>query len=360
MSSTNTNRLKPIGLAFIRHWKAMILADNEPLHALAIAAAQPWSDTLIVEQVLKAAVSAIGTGDTGAALAAARPLAEGFLDLVRPRSLIDRILGLRQVPANVSMLKVTGAAAAAWVGQGKPKPISAMAFEREVMELTKIVCGPIVVTQELVRAAGPIAELALAHELARGVAQFGDKAFIDPSFGPVVGISPASITHGITPILSSGSSLAAVRADLKALFAGFVAADGALETAVLVMAAKTALALGLLTDGGSPVFSTIGPRGGTLCGIPVFTTAACESAGSPGETFMVLFDPAQVLIADDGDLAVRSARHASVEMSDTPTPGAVAQVSLWQNGLQALLVERGISWRRTSDTGVAVLADVTY
>lgn len=360
MSSMNTNRLKPIGLAFARYAKAMAIADGDPLAAEAYAAGQAWLDTPGVGLVLRSAVSALGTDNTDT-LAAVRPLAEGFLELVRPRSLIDRILGLRQVPTNVSMLKVTGAAAGGWAGQGKPKPVSAMAFEREVMGLSKIVCGPIVVTQELVRAAGPIAELVFGHELARGVGQFGDKAFIDPSLGPLAGISPGSITHGIVPVSSSGSSIAAVQADLKALFANFVENDGALETAVLVLHPRTALALGLLTgSGGAPLFQAIGPRGGSVVGVPAFTTSACEAAGSPGETFMVLLDPQQVLLADDGDITVRSARHASVEMSDTPTPGATSLVSLWSHNLAALLVERSINWRRTSDAGVAVLDGITY
>jgi len=296
-----------------------------------------------------------------ATLAAVRPLAEGFLELVRPRSLIDRILGLRQVPANVSMLKVTGAAAAGWVGQGKPKPVSALAFEREVMGLTKIVCGPIVVTQELVRAAGPIAEMVFGHELARGVAEFGNKAFLDPSYGPVAGVSPGSITHGITPISSTGSDSAAVRADIKRLFATFEDADGALDRAVIVLHPHDALHLSLLTDAnGGLLFPRVTVRGGDIAGAPVFVTSACESVGSPGETFAVLFDPAQILIADDGDITVRSARHASVEMSDTPTPGATSLVSLWSHNLAALLVERSANWRRASDAGVAVLDGITY
>lgn len=358
MSSVNTNRLKPIGLPFARYAKAMAIADGDPLAAEAYAAGQPWHDTPAVEQVLKAAVSAIGTDNAGT-LAAARPLVDGFMDLVRPTSLPDRILGLRHVPVNVSMPSLTAAVTAGWVGQNKPKPVSAAAFARHVMEITKLV-AQVIVSNELVRAAGPVAEMAFGRALADGLAAFGNAAFISPSFGPVAGVSPGSITFGITPVSSSGSSLSAVRADLRALFANFVANDGALETAVLVMASRTALALALLTDGGSPVFPLLGVRGGSVCGVPTFTTSACESAASPGEAVMVLFDPTKILLSDDGDLAVRSARHATVEMNDTPTAGATAQVSLWQNGLQALLVERGINWRRTSDAGVAVLDGITY
>lgn len=360
MSSMNTNRLKPIGLAFARYAKAMAIADNDPLQAEAYAAGQAWHDTPEVERVLKSAVAALGT-DTTNTLAATRPLVDGFLELVRPRSLLDRILGLRQVPPFVSVLRVTGAAAAAWVGEGRPKPVSAMAFDRVTLEPTKIVCGPIVVTQELIRAAGPIADLAFAHELARGVAQFGDQRFIDPSFAPVAAISPGAITHGVTPINSSGSDSAAWRADIKRLFEAFEDADGALDRAVIVMHPRDALHLSMLTDAnGGLLFPRVTVRGGDIAGAPVFVTAACESAGSPNETFMALFDPQQVLIADDGDITVRAARHASFEMSDTPSPGATAQVSLWQNGLQALLVERATHWVRASDTGVAVLAGIQH
>lgn len=361
MTNSSAARLRPQCLGFSRFAKANLIADGDPLAALAYGEGKhhQWADTPGVLMALKSAVDALATDNTGT-LAAVRPLADAFMELVRPRSLIDRILGMRQVPANTSMLKVTGGPSASWVGQGRPKPASAMAFGRETMELTKIVCGPIVVTQELVRAAGATADMAFAHELARGVAQFGDRAFIDSSYGPVTGVSPGSITFGIVPIASSGNTLAAVRADMKALFAGFVENDGQLDTAVLVMHPRTALALALLTDSGSPVFPNIGPRGGSIVGVPAFTTSACEAAGSPGETSMVLFDPGQVLLVDDGDLSVRSARHATVEMDDAPEGGATSLVSLWQHGLQALLVERAINWRRTADTGVAALNGITY
>lgn len=351
----------PTGLGFIRYAKAMCIAGGDVMAADAYAEGQryAWADTPEVVYGLKAAVSTMSTGNTET-LVASRPLAPGFLELVRPRSLIDKIIGMRQVPANVSMLRVTAAVAAAWAGEGEAKPVGAFSLDRQALEFNKITCQ-CVFTQELVRASGRVAEMVFGHELARGVAQFGNSAFIDPSRGPVDGVSPGSITHGVTPISSSGSTLAAVQADLKELFAAFVAADGSLETAVLVMAPRTALALGMLTGtSGAPAFPNVGPRGGTLVGTPVFTTSACMAAGSPDEAFMVLFDPAQIMIADDENADVRTARHATVQMSDSPSSGATQQVSLWQNGLMALMVERSITWRRTSDAGVAVLADLTY
>ena len=223
-------RLKPFGLGFARYAKSVALARGDALATQAFAEAKriAWRDTPDVLTVAKAAVDAISSGGDGSGLAIARPLANGFLELVRPHSLVDRILGLRQVPANIAMLRVTGAAAAGWIGEGAPRQIGQFSFERETLLYDKLACTT-VVTNELLHASGAIAEMVFAHELARGVAQFSDKAFIDPAFAAIPGVRPASISYGLTAISSSGATLAAVQADLKALFANFVAVDGALE-----------------------------------------------------------------------------------------------------------------------------------
>lgn len=311
----------------------------------------------IIEATLKALVNPVSADE---ALVHARPLANSFLELVRPRSLVDRIVGLRQVPLNTSMLRVTGAAATYWVGEGAPKPLGRFSLDRATMGWAKLV-SMIVVSDELVRASGQLADYAFSVELARGVASYLDKYFIDPSLGPTANVSPGSITHGITPIASSGVTPAAVISDLKQLFAQFVAADGAIEEAVLTMHPKTALALSLMQgpDGGL-LFPKIGARGGEIGGVPVLTTSAAAAAGSPGETFIVMFDPGQILFSDDGDISMHYSHYGSVQMSDTPGSGAQQQVSLWQNNLVGIQAERFATWERATDSAVAVLGNVNY
>ena len=353
----STNRsLK--GLAFARFTKAVVIG-KDPISAVAYGSSQRWNDTPNVVAALKAVVPVMNLTDASV-LAHTRPMFEEFLELVRPRSIIDRVVGLREVPPFIHMLRVASGAAAGWVGEGAPAPVGKFSLDREALSADRIV-SLIVVTRELLQTSSPLGELAFTRELARGVAAFQDKAFIDPSFGPVPSTSPGSITHGITPVHSSGASLAAVQADIKSLFATFVGADGALEEAVIVMAPRTALALSLLTgSGGAPAFPKLGARGGELAGVPVLVSSACEAGGSPGDTFMVLFDPAQIMIADEGVSEMSHSEHGSVQMNDFPSPGEQQLVSLWQNELVGIRAVRWVTWRRTSTSAVAVLDNITY
>ena len=354
-----TSGLKGIG--FGRLVKCLAATRGDAMLAREYAKSHATSGGLeqyrIIDATLKALVNPVSADE---ALVHARPLANSFLELVRPRSLVDRIVGLRQVPLNVSMLRVTGAAATYWVGEGAPKPLGRFYLDRATMGWSKLV-SLIVVSDELVRASGQIGDIVFTRELARGVASYLDKYFIDPSLGPTANVSPGSITHGITPIVSSGVTPAAVISDLKRLFAQFVAADGALEEAVIAMHPRTALALSLMqgADGGL-LFPRLGARGGEIGGVPVLTTSAAAAAGSPGETFVAMFDPAQILFSDDGDIAMHYSHHGAVQMSDTPGGGAQQQVSLWQNNLVGLKAERFATWERATDSAVAVLGSVTY
>lgn len=341
------------GLAFARYTKALLIGGDAPnAKGYASGQAHRWRDTPLV----KGAIDALGADDA-VVHAAATPIVNDFLRLVRPHSVLDRVAGLRKVPQNVSMLKVAGSASAQFVGFGEPIPASKFSLDRETLEPSQL-AALVVTTQELLRASGTLADLVFAEELARAIGQAGDVAFLDPASGPIADERPGSITHGITPISASGSTIAAVQADVKAWFAAF---GGSLQDAVIVMAPRTALALGLLTGtSGAPLFPQLGPRGGSIVGVPVLTTDACLATGSPGETFAVLFDPRQVLLADDERMSVEQAKHASIQMNDAPGSGAQQLVSLWQHGLTAAKVVRAISWRRTNTAAVSVLANIPY
>jgi hypothetical protein len=52
-----------------------------------------------------------------------------------------------------------------------------------------------VLTEELVRFSNPAAEDVVRQDLARGIVQFLDRQFVDPSVAEVTNVSPASITN---------------------------------------------------------------------------------------------------------------------------------------------------------------------
>ena len=69
-----------------------------------------------------------------------------------------------------------------------------------------------------------------------------DTDFIDPAKAIDAGISPASITNLVTLPNASGTDADAVRADIKALFGTFIAANNTPTNGVWIMSSSTALA----------------------------------------------------------------------------------------------------------------------
>lgn len=344
-------------LAFTRLCKATLVADGDLLQRQAYAEGQAWHSTPDVAFVCRSAVAAMATSSSDT-LASAKPMAREFLSLVRAASVLGRLgAGLRRVPANVSMLRTTAGPTAHWRGEGLPAPISALSLARETLGLSTIEVHCII-TSELARAAGEDADLVLAAELIGAGAAFEDAAFLDPDSAATAD-SPASITHAAPSSDSTGGTAAAIRADLKTLIGNFTSADSALERAVLILHPRSALHMALLEGtAGGLAFPDLGVRGGSVCGIPTLTSAACTLSGSPFETFMALIDPSRVLFASDDGVQVETARHASVQMSDAPATGAQQLVNLWQHGLRALKLSIPVAWRAAD--GVAILRGCAY
>src|SRR5699024_10126685 len=100
-----------------------------------------------------------------------------------------------------------------------------------------------------------------------------DSDFIDPAKAASANVSPGSITNGLTAVLSSGDTAEDVRADIKALFGKFIAANNAPTSGVWIMPATLALALSLMQNPlGQSEFGGITMNGGTLFGLPVIVS----------------------------------------------------------------------------------------
>lgn len=338
------------GLTFSRFAKAIAVARGDLLAAAEFADAK-WPGSAVAFAT-KTAVSAMSTGNSGG-LGAPRAIVDDFLELMRPRSLIDRIVGWRRVPMNTSILQFTGDATAYVTPEGGPKPIAKFDLARVTLVPQKG-SAIVVVTDETLKRSDGLAELSLGTELARALGAQLDRRAFNPNFGD-------SIAAGGTVLDSSGSSLAAIDSDLRAMLAIFATADAALDTAVWIMSPTTAGYLATLRGtAGAAAYPEIGIRGGKLLGAPVYVSSALIAAGSPAEGAIVLVDPTQVLVADEGQADVQLARSASIQLSDSPTDSATSTVSLWQSNLVALRAERWLSWKCTSASAAAVLDNVAY
>jgi HK97 family phage major capsid protein len=304
---------------------------------------------------LKAAVAPGSTTDpawAGNLVPAVQNIANEFLELLRPATILGKIPNLRRVPFNTSVPVQTAGGSYGWVGQAKPKPVTKLGFGLAKLDMSKA-SGIIVLTEELVRTSNPSAEAVCRADMIAGIAAFLDLQFIDPAVAAVANVNPASVTNGTTPIASAGDPLK----DVQHLLGALAAANIPLAGSVLIMSETNALALGFARDAlGNKVFPGVGVTGGTIEGIGVVTSNA---AG----TNVIALQPSTVLYADDGGVAIDVSREASVQMDSAPAapPDATTVlVSLWQNNLVGLRAERFVNWKRGRDEAVKYVSGANY
>jgi HK97 family phage major capsid protein len=358
------------GIEFARYAICIAASKGNLLQAEKIAETQ-YRDNPRILTVLKAAVDAGTTTDATWAgnLVDYRNFTGDFIEYLRPKTIIGRfgqgdVPALRRIPFKVKILGQTSAGDGYWVGEGKPKPLTKTSFAPIYLDFAKVATIA-VLTDELVRFSNPSAERLVRDEIARALIARMDTDFIDPTKAATSHVSPASITHGLTAITSSGNDAAAIRSDVRALLEPFLAANISPSTGVFIMSETTALALSLMTNTfGQPEFPGLTLRGGTFCGYPVITSQYA-AMGSPLAHLVIFLNAGDIYIADDGGVTIDSSREASLEMSDAPTQDATAGtgaslVSLWQNNLLGLRAERYINWVKRRDGAVAYIDDVQW
>ncbi len=352
----------PPGTAFARMCMAMAAGRGDSYQTMQFA--KQWHDsTPEVEQMVehmwrtKAAVAVGTTTDSTWAgpLVVTQPLNE-FLELLRPRTLIGQIPGLRRVPFNVSVPTQTTGGTYGWVGQNKPKPVTKADFSTVTVPFAKA-AGIIVISEELATLSTPSAEGLIREEMIAGMSQFLDTQFIDPTVAVSANVSPASITNGASTAAASGVTSAAAKADLAASVAVFTAAGIPLSGSVWLMSDSNAFGLGLSVNAlGQPLFPGMSITGGTIFGIPVVVS---NNVGNR----VVLVHAPSILFADEGGVRVDVSREATVQMDSAPTDTVDATTvyqSLWQRNLIGLKAERMITWIRARTAAVRYISAAAY
>jgi len=364
----SVRRNLPPGTAMTRFVMAMAAAKGNMVQAERLAEA--FKDTPEVGNVIKAlsylgastgediamktAVAAGTTSDTtwAAPLVQYQDMQSEFIELLRPQTILGRLDSLRRVPFNVRLPRQTSGASSQFVGEGSPSPVNKPQFDNVTLPWAKA-STIVVITAELARMSNPAAEALVRQDLIDGCAQYLDKRLIDPAYPGVANVSPASLTNGVTPQQASGATLAAVDADVRAIMTTFANAEHNLGTGVWVMSASLAIRLSMMrTNQDTKAFPDLTIKGGSFYGLPVIVSNNVVGSGSPGDQFLILIDQNEVLLADDGQMMIDVSTEASVQMNDAPSAGAQSLVSLWQNGLLGVKVDRWIYWTKRRSTAV--------
>ena len=352
----------PKGTAFARMCMAMAAGHGDSYKTLQYA--KQWKDsTPEVEHMVehmwrtKAAVAVGTTTDSTWAgpLVVTQPLNE-FLEMLRPRTLLGRIPGLRQVPFNVSVPSQTTGGTYGWVGQNKPKPVTKADYATVTVPFAKA-AGIIVLSEELVTLSTPSAEALVREEMIAGMGAFLDVQFNDPAVAVAANVSPASITNGAATAAASGVTAAAAKLDLAGRVAVFTAASIPLEGSVWLMSDSNAFGLSQSFNAlGQPLFPGMSAQGGTLFGMPVIVSNNVS-------TRVILMHAPSILFADEGGVRIDVSREASVQMDSAPTDtvdATTVYLSLWQRNLIGLKAERMITWIRARSAAVTYLTAAAY
>ncbi|MBF8642266.1 phage prohead protease, HK97 family/phage major capsid protein, HK97 family,TIGR01554 [Pseudomonas luteola] len=358
------------GLAMAQVVKFLGRAKGSEYGAFEMAKSTQGTDPRVVA-VLKAAVAAGSTTNAtnaGALVGEETSVYADFLEFLRPQTIIGRfgtngIPALRPVPFRTALIGQTSGGAGYWVGEGQAKPLTNFDFSRTTLEPLKV-ANIAVVTEEVLRDSSPAADGIIRDQLVAALRERLDIDFISPSKAAVAGISPASITNGVTPIVSSGNDAEAVRADMRRLFGAFIAANNAPTAGVWVMSATTALALSLMQNPlGQAEFPGITMMGGTLFGLPALISEYVPVTADGGTVALV--NASDIYVGDEGGFAVDMSREASLQMDNAPTmnittPTGTQLVSLWQTNSVGFRAERTINWARRRQSAVALLTNVNW
>jgi HK97 family phage major capsid protein len=271
--------------------------------------------------------------------------ASEFFDQVLQGSILGKMAGLRRVAFDVRMLAATTGASGFWVGQAKPRPLSKTVISGSILRpLT--VNAIIVTTAEQLRNPSSIVEAALHRDIMRAATEALDTSFIDVSNTGISGTEPAAITDGATSVAATSDP----STDIAALIAAF---EGDLAAAYLVSDPVTLTRLALARDsGGGFLFPDLGPRGGSLLGIPVISSRSSPLDSDGGQ--LAIVDPTGIAVGFDG-IEVTASEHTSLLMADDPADGPGEMVSLFQTNSAAMLAKIYANWERQVPGSVALL-----
>ena len=282
------------------------------------------------------------------------PTTEAFFAEVEAFAILGRLrdAGAPVVPSLTPTNTTSGDAAFEWTGEGQPAPAVALTFAVEAALESLKVAGVVVVTQDLMRLATPAATERLFAVVRDKYAAALDRKLLDPTIAAVPHLNPASLTNGLTPVTSAGTSTADMVFDARALLARFVGNGGHLERAIAVLSSANAVALRL---SGAEAFRGLTREGGDYSGIPAI---ASDSAGH----VIAIVDVSRVVFIDDGQASLQLSTQSDMQMTATPTQDGTtgtgaALTSLWQNHLVGIRIERHINWRVGSGAVQYLVAD---
>lgn len=356
----------PKGLRFAQAIKCITIAKLTGVSASELATEQ-YSYDPRVAQVVKGVL-------TKAAVAGAVPTSAGwagniaptmdamgeFIEYLWPTTIIGRLQGVVPMPFGYRVPREATPAGAAWVGAGKPVPVSAPIWDNVTINRTKV-AGLLVASKENLRFASVNADTLFRNDLAGALQKLLDEDFVDPANAGSANLKPASITNGLTAVAPSGTDVTALRADLQKLLAPLVIANLGLAGVSIIMREDMALAISMMVNAlEQPAFPDVSAAGGTLPGgLRILTSNAVK----PGD--LIACHAPSIALAKDDAIEIEVSGEASLQMDDAPTNDAStgtgsSMVSMFQTDSFAFRACVFANWIKTRSAAVSYIGVGAY
>jgi HK97 family phage major capsid protein len=296
-----------------------------------------------VMSVLKAAVAA-GSTTSYSQLADFKLAIAGFANSLAHVGVFDSMLagGMIRVPLSTTVGAISVGASAYSIGEASAKQVSRLSLTNGQLEVLKSHCL-LVLTNDLLRFAGPEAERLIARELTMATAQATDSQFI------------SILSAGVTPGTSSGTQAGAFRDDLAIMLNAIVTGNGSRLFLIVTPAISKFLSvLGTTSTSGAPAFESMGVGGGRIADIEVIPSSAMADGT------MLLAD-ASGIAAGSGNVELDLFREASLQFDsapDSPTSAATALVNLWAMNMVGIRCERFFGAEKLRASCVAMTQNV--
>ncbi|NKK85542.1 phage major capsid protein [Rhizobium leguminosarum bv. viciae] len=292
-------------------------------------------------RVLKAAVGAGTLSDPGWAngLADMQAASSAFLQGLGGRSAFASLLDLgvlTRAPLRSRVGAVTEGVVGAVTGEGEARPVGRMSLNGDAL-LPQEATAIVVLSREVVENSSAASQAFLSRQLRRAVAKALDAGAL------------STLISSATPTFAATTNHVS---DLKQMLDTVNSGEGRL---CWIAAPDVANSIALLNDGRG----SASPEGvSEFLNLP-FAVSAGLAAGT-----LVLLDGDRVL-ADVESLGIDVARHASLQMDDTPsnnaaTPTAANLVSLWQVNAVAIKISALFGVVAGTPDALAVMTDIAW
>jgi hypothetical protein len=281
-----------------------------------------------LQLLVKAAVGAI-TDD------ALQPLTVPWADLATKQTVIGRLPFVRRVPPGVPLTIVDVAAAANFVPEGSPIPVTKPSITDAALVPSGIK-AIVPYTEEAFRKSEGNLPVLLERDLTRAAALAEDRALLD-SQAAVAGHRPASVLFGKVAV-----------ADVSALVAAVRGGDAVAPSFITSPTGARSLTGARDATSGELLFPNVNLLGGSILGVPLII-----SGGSP-DNILTLLDGDALLVVG-GTIDLDTARDAAFAFDSDPETGPTSEVSLYQTDSFAIRIVRWTGWQLAWADGAAFM-----